>query len=104
MRLHTQQPRTPKYHNQYLVNNSFHPELHHKRVSFDTTLYCLVHKKMLRKAVIEQGFNESLTSFKHHSLESQKGFRGKSIPTSNIIQKKISSKTHYRISEEKRER
>ena len=52
MRLRGQHPPSSQYNHQYLVNNSFHPGLQPKRVSFDTTFYCLMHKKILRKAVI----------------------------------------------------
>ena len=104
MRLHSQESTPPHLHHQHLVNNSLHPGLQHKRVSFDTTLYCLMHKKILRKAVIERGFHDSFTSFKEHSLSTQKGFRGKLVPNSNIFQKRNSEKSHNQILENKRER
>ena len=42
--------------NEYVINNSFHCGLQPKRVSNDSHLYMLYHKKMLRKAVIEKRF------------------------------------------------
>ena len=51
------------YQPPHLVNNSLKPGIQHKRISFASTLYSLVHKKMLRKAVIDRNFHDSLTSF-----------------------------------------
>lgn len=40
----------------YIVNNSFHCGLHPRKVSLNAHFYSLIHKKILRKAIIERKF------------------------------------------------
>lgn len=40
----------------YVINNSFHCGIHHKKVSINSQLYSQLHKKILRKAIIEKRF------------------------------------------------
>jgi hypothetical protein len=65
----------PSYH----VSSSFRCCLQPKRASADIKLYLQLHKKMLRRAVIEQKFEENLYVFEHSHLQARKGFVGNSL-------------------------
>lgn len=60
----------------YFVNNSFRSYLHPKRASVDIKLYLQLHKKILRKAIIEQNFEDNLYIFEHSHMQTRKGFIG----------------------------
>lgn len=51
-----QSPKQASESCEYLVTNSFHCGLQPKRASNDLQLYLLLHKKVLRKAVIERRY------------------------------------------------
>jgi len=68
---------------EHLVNNSLRPG-QHKRLSFDHTLYSQIHKKILRKTVIERRYQDSIHSLSLAQNPPQsttnRGFRGKTLP------------------------
>lgn len=51
-----------------------------KRTSFDVKLYMQLHRKVLRKAIIEKKFEQSLYQFSNHIDYGRKGFKGSLKP------------------------
>jgi hypothetical protein len=51
-----------------------------KRASFDIKLFLQLHRKLIRKAVIEKTFEESLYQFSSQSAQNRRGFKGNLIP------------------------
>lgn len=60
----------------YLVNNSFFGMIQPKRASFDIKIYLQLHRKLIRRNVIEKKFEESLYHFNNKIAPRQKGFKG----------------------------
>ena len=64
----------------YVVNNSLQNSIKHKRASFDIKLYLQLHRKLVRKAVIEKKFEENALDVFAESGGPRKGFKGRKRP------------------------
>jgi hypothetical protein len=74
-----------------VVNNSLPCALMPKRTSINVKAFLQMHRKLLRKKIIEKTFHSSLNQLASQAHESPKGFKG-------------SARTSYRLSKAREER